>query len=1068
MKIKMITSLGLSVVLILSNANLVFANQKKIEVERISGKDRYETTENVARRALSLGCDKKYFVVADGENYPDALSAGAKIASTGGLLLLGNENARKLPDDLMKNVNTINVYGGKVKVNEVNVEKTFGKDRFQTSEKIANKTYPNATDYVVVSGKNFADALSGLNIAKKYDAPIILSEVQEIPTKKYIQDKKGHGVGGKSVLNVKGLNEQISGSDRYETNLKTLPKEAKNIIITSGKNYPDALASSSLLGALEKSCLMIVKDTLNKEQIEYIRKNNAKVYIVGGEDSVNKNIVKQIENINTSEETNNTKPNVEGNKAKPPKEEIKKAKEELKKYLDTVDETSLESNAINTEANTKALEDLKKELKRAKELLNDDDIDKEKLEEIQNMPFKKVGKEKKGKFKSLSKKVIVDFKVIGKEITNEHNNRKYKIIEGDKIRIKTSIEDLSNDNTKKSYIKLNYVTDSDYYNAKVDSTSSATPKYKKQEIPTTDYTVKKVGEEYEIEILKMPENAKIIKPVIFVKFAENTYFENGTLVFVQNEITSDKISVKAYTELKDEMLKNALKNVPNGAKITVKSKPKLNKVGEEKAILEVEINGKKNIVEVIVEITNSYALNHIPRPRMVNQINEKTYPEVREGHTINWKNVLEGALKNSLYKKVEVLTIPTEEELKEIGPKSIRYRITFKDDSVREFDLTSLNIVKSNAFENEPEITPLTINYDEELTEEKLKSAITNLTDQMKENEKGYYFRVISKPDVEELKKEGNYSAKVLLVYGDASFREVEISIEVTAKKTMQIELIKNTIAKDEVFYALLSDKNLHPTEGFKVFVSNKSTWEEIENPKIVSSSDPEHADKRTLQIPKDYFKENGDYTIKFIQEGYKDKELSFKVADRVRTVNLSWKNNYVYKDMDSFEIEGEKGCKLDIKFKKWQFSEEYIAVEDKFITEKDGIYTVDLKSIKDKIKDCSQIQFYAKKEGFADSDVIVISYKERESFDKYNIVDFEITKNPYKLKYKEGENFDPKGMEITLKDNKGKTKVIKSDEFASFGVIINQYGVLTKGTKSIVISLGYIYKELNITVDAK
>lgn len=58
--------------------------------------------------------------------------------------------------------------------------------------------------------------------------------------------------------------------------------------------------------------------------------------------------------------------------------------------------------------------------------------------------------------------------------------------------------------------------------------------------------------------------------------------------------------------------------------------------------------------------------------------------------------------------------------------------------------------------------------------------------------------------------------------------------------------------------------------------------------------------------------------------------------------------------------------------------------------------------------------------------------------------------------------------MEITLKDNKGKTKVIKSDEFASFGVIINQYGVLTKGTKSIVISLGYIYKELNITVDAK
>ena len=47
-----------------------------------------------------------------------------------------------------------------------------------------------------------------------------------------------------------------------------------------------------------------------------------------------------------------------------------------------------------------------------------------------------------------------------------------------------------------------------------------------------DYEVKSVEGGYEIKINKLPAGVKIIKPIVYAKLADNTYFENGTLVFV--------------------------------------------------------------------------------------------------------------------------------------------------------------------------------------------------------------------------------------------------------------------------------------------------------------------------------------------------------------------------------------------------------------------------------------------------------------------------------------------------------------------------------------------------------
>lgn len=119
------------------------------------------------------------------------------------------------------------------------------------------------------------------------------------------------------------------------------------------------------------------------------------------------------------------------------------------------------------------------------------------------------------------------------------------------------------------------------------------------------------------------------------------------------EIISEKVTVKAYTEITDETLKMTLKNVPDGATVTVKSKPELTKLGEENAVLIVKANGEEKEIQVPVEITTSWAFKtNMPRVRMVNQPSGKTIQEVEEGFVIDWNRVLKDAIaKNSIYKK---------------------------------------------------------------------------------------------------------------------------------------------------------------------------------------------------------------------------------------------------------------------------------------------------------------------------------------------------------------------------------------------------------------------------------
>lgn len=151
-----------------------------IEVSRIAGNDRYETSIKIAQ---SIG-QFDQAVIASGETFPDALSI-APIAAMKGIpiLLTPKENlTESMKTYLGKAVKSTYVVGGTGVVSE-NVFKQLpspkrlsGVNRYETNISII-KEFANELDFSLCylsTGEYFADALAGSTLAALSNSPVIL------------------------------------------------------------------------------------------------------------------------------------------------------------------------------------------------------------------------------------------------------------------------------------------------------------------------------------------------------------------------------------------------------------------------------------------------------------------------------------------------------------------------------------------------------------------------------------------------------------------------------------------------------------------------------------------------------------------------------------------------------------------------------------------------------------------------------------------------------------------------------------------------------------------------------
>jgi putative cell wall-binding protein/peptidoglycan/xylan/chitin deacetylase (PgdA/CDA1 family) len=182
-----IKRLGASKVVILGGQAVIFNKiedyfkQKNLEVERIAGKNRFETSSLIASKI-----DSNKAIIASGENFPDALSVAPFAAQQQIPILLTSSN--KLSEEIRTEVRQesiilggVNAIGESVASNLKNVTRISGKDRYETNLKITNFFNKELENAYISTGINFADALTGSILAARNNGALLLSNQQSLP-----------------------------------------------------------------------------------------------------------------------------------------------------------------------------------------------------------------------------------------------------------------------------------------------------------------------------------------------------------------------------------------------------------------------------------------------------------------------------------------------------------------------------------------------------------------------------------------------------------------------------------------------------------------------------------------------------------------------------------------------------------------------------------------------------------------------------------------------------------------------------------------------------------------------
>lgn len=223
-------------------------------------------------------------------------------------------------------------------------------------------------------------------------------------------------------------------------------------------------------------------------------------------------------------------------------QQVIELKKILKVIIDSKKDDLLELEGVKTPTNEKSIADLKALIEEAKILLNKKDLSSDEIKKLEGLT-KFEGKKYRGSFRKIAKNILVDFEVLGeRDARNKNNDKNYTSLKNNQIRIETLLSDVKKiGESEERYIKLNYISKKDYDS--VDAISKSTPQYKKQELNKDLYNVEEKDGIITITINgELPEDVKILKPIIYLKYADNIYFENGDLVYT-------KIPMKTFIQL---------------------------------------------------------------------------------------------------------------------------------------------------------------------------------------------------------------------------------------------------------------------------------------------------------------------------------------------------------------------------------------------------------------------------------------------------------------------------------------------------------------------------------------
>lgn len=188
------------------------------------------------------------------------------------------------------------------------VNRIGGTDRYQTASQVAETNWGISKNVILVSGVGYADSINSSVLAKKLDAPILMTEPNSMNayTKNALEclkPDKIYIVGGTASISSQLEKElkknyevvRLGGATRYDTNMAVageLIKQGENkdrIIAVSGSEFSDAISTAAVAAATSQILILVNN---NQPSIQYTINfaTNSDVTVIGTENSVSRSL----------------------------------------------------------------------------------------------------------------------------------------------------------------------------------------------------------------------------------------------------------------------------------------------------------------------------------------------------------------------------------------------------------------------------------------------------------------------------------------------------------------------------------------------------------------------------------------------------------------------------------------------------------------------------------------------------------------------------------------------------------------------------------------------------------
>lgn len=284
-------------------------------IQRVFGANRIKTSVELSKY---LREKSDVVILADSENYPDALSGSTLTKGMYPILLVNKSLSPEVIDEIKRlETKQVMILGGYSAIPESveqklidegilkeNIVRLAGETRYETSFEIIQHSLKE--NLVFVSGDNFPDALASAAFAKSVNANVVLlgkeftEEHKSLVKNSYVN----YIIGGPSAVDpdmIPAKTTVIAGENRYETSALVADSLREDfIIMASGENFPDALSLSPLSMGLGAPVILTKGESLHPDTIGYLKTNRdsiKKVLVVGGEKAISPLVYKNIQEI---------------------------------------------------------------------------------------------------------------------------------------------------------------------------------------------------------------------------------------------------------------------------------------------------------------------------------------------------------------------------------------------------------------------------------------------------------------------------------------------------------------------------------------------------------------------------------------------------------------------------------------------------------------------------------------------------------------------------------------------------------------------------------------------------